>query len=80
MVRRTQPHSIDAKRIDVEMYREYLKARGIAATTRAFKLSIIRRFYAAAVRHELISKKPGGRRARRARTYGARRFDEGAGN
>ena len=49
---------IEAKRIDIEMYREGLKARGIAATTRAFKLSIIRRFYAAAVRHELINKNP----------------------
>lgn len=49
---------IEAKRIDIEMYREGLKARGIAATTRAFKLSIIRRFYAAAVRHELIHKNP----------------------
>ena len=49
---------LDARRDDVERYREELKAKGIAVTTRAHKLSIVRRFYAAAIRHELIAKNP----------------------
>ena len=49
---------IAATRTDVEIYREQLKAAGIAASTRALKLSVVRRFYAAAVRHELIVKNP----------------------
>ncbi len=49
---------LDAKRDDVERYREGLKAAGICVTTRAMKLSIVRRFYDAAIRHELVAKNP----------------------
>ena len=45
-------------RHEVELYRQSLKDRGMAVSTRALKLSIIRRFYAAAVRHELIRINP----------------------
>ncbi len=45
-------------RHEVELYRESLKNRGMAVSTRAFKLSIIRRFYAAGVRHGLINVNP----------------------
>ena len=45
-------------RHEVEMYREHLKQRGLAVSTRAFKLSIVRRFYDAAVRHNLIAQNP----------------------
>ena len=45
-------------RHEVEMYREDLKQRGLAVSTRAFKLSIIRRFYDAAVRHGLAQTNP----------------------
>ena len=45
-------------RSEVELYRESLKQRGMAVATRAFKLSIVRRFYAAAVRHGLIATNP----------------------
>ncbi len=47
-----------ATRDDIEKFRESLKNRGIAVATRGFKLSIIRRFYDAAIRHELIAKNP----------------------
>ncbi|PQV65342.1 integrase/recombinase XerD [Abditibacterium utsteinense] len=47
-----------ASRDDIEKFRESLKNRGIAVTTRQMKLSIVRRFYDAAIRHELISKNP----------------------
>ncbi len=46
------------QRDDVERYRAELKTAGIAVATRATKLSIIRRFYAAAVRHRLIQANP----------------------
>ena len=49
---------LEARRDDVERYRMELKAAGIVTSTRAHKLSIVRRFYAAAVRHELIAKNP----------------------
>ncbi len=49
---------LDARRDDVERYREELKAKGISVSTRAHKLSIVRRFYDAAIRHELIAKNP----------------------
>ena len=45
-------------RNEVERYREDMKKRGLAVTTRAFKLSIVRRFYAAALRHGLIHTNP----------------------
>ncbi len=45
-------------RNEIERYREDMKSRGLAVATRAFKLSIVRRFYAAAVRHGLISTNP----------------------
>ena len=45
-------------RNEVELYREHLKKRGLAVSTRAFKLSIVRRFYAAAVRHGLLQTNP----------------------
>ncbi len=47
-----------AGRDDVERYRESLKNRGMATTTRQSKLSIVRRFYAAAIRHGLLEKNP----------------------
>jgi len=49
---------LHATRTDIERFREGLKAAGLAATTRALKISIVRRFYAAAVRHDLIAKNP----------------------
>ncbi|RYX85933.1 hypothetical protein EON83_04030 [bacterium] len=49
---------LEVRRSDVELYRAELKAAGIVTTTRATKLSIVRRFYDAAVRHELIAKNP----------------------
>ncbi len=49
---------IFATRTDVETYREELKRAGMAASTRSLKMSIVRRFYAAAVRHELVVKNP----------------------
>lgn len=47
-----------ASRADIEAFRESLKNRGLSATTRQSKLSIVRRFYAAAIRHNLIEKNP----------------------
>ncbi len=47
-----------ASRDDIELFRESLKNRGMATTTRQSKLSIVRRFYAAAIRHGLIEKNP----------------------
>lgn len=51
---------IDARRADVETYRESLKARGLSTSTRSHKLSIIRRFYAAAIKHDLLEANPAG--------------------
>ncbi|BCM94270.1 tyrosine recombinase XerD [Abditibacteriota bacterium] len=51
-------HPLMVERDDVERYRAELKKAGIAVSTRATKLSIIRRFYAAAVRHRLIQTNP----------------------
>ena len=56
-----QSQGYDAAHIsrhEVEMYRESLKQRGLAVSTRAFKLSIIRRFYDSAVRHGLAQTNP----------------------
>lgn len=50
-----------AKRSDVEAYREAMKAAGLSVATRARKLSIVRRFYEAAVAHELIASNPAER-------------------
>ncbi len=50
--------TLHATKNEVELFRESLKNRGIAVTTRQFKLSIIRRFYDAAIRHDLIQKNP----------------------
>jgi len=47
-----------ADRDKIERYRESLKERGMSVTTRQFKLSIIRRFYDAALRYDLILKNP----------------------
>jgi site-specific recombinase XerD len=47
-----------ARRFDVEAYREALKASGMAVATRKHKLSIIRRFYAAAQKYALIQHNP----------------------
>lgn len=47
-----------ARRSDVERYREMLKAQGAAVTTRSHKLSIIRRFYDAAVKHGVLEVNP----------------------
>jgi site-specific recombinase XerD len=51
-------HPARAKRGDVERYREQLKIQGSAVTTRSHKLSIIRRFYDAAVKHGLLEVNP----------------------
>jgi site-specific recombinase XerD len=42
----------------IERYREALKLRGMSVTTRQFKLSIIRRFYDAALRYDLVKINP----------------------
>lgn len=47
-----------ATRTHVETYREELKARGLSVATRSRKLSIIRRFYDAAVKYELLKVNP----------------------
>lgn len=47
-----------ARRSDVEAYRQALKAAGMAVATRKHKLSIIRRFYAAAQKYALIQYNP----------------------
>jgi site-specific recombinase XerD len=47
-----------ATRDHIELFRESLKNRGLTVKTRQFKLSIVRRFYDAAVRHNLIEKNP----------------------
>lgn len=47
-----------ATRDHIELFRESLKNRGISVKTRQFKLSIVRRFYAAAIRHKLIQTNP----------------------
>ena len=49
---------LDATRDDVEFFRESLKQNGATVATRRFKLSIIRRFYDAALRYELLAKNP----------------------
>ena len=45
-------------RHEIEMYRESMKERGFAVSTRAFKLSIVRRFYDSAVRHGFAQTNP----------------------
>jgi site-specific recombinase XerD len=50
-----------AQRRHIEAYREHLKARGLSATTRSHKLSIVRRFYEAAVKHGLMDVNPAQR-------------------
>lgn len=47
-----------ATRTHVETYREELKTRGLSVSTRSRKLSIIRRFYDAAVKYELLKVNP----------------------
>jgi site-specific recombinase XerD len=47
-----------ARREDVVEYREALKVAGNSVATRKFKLSIVRRFYAAMVRHGLMAGNP----------------------
>ncbi len=49
---------LDVTRHEVQLYRESLKNRGLAVSTRAFKLSIVRRFYDAALRHNLVKQNP----------------------
>lgn len=51
-------HPAYARRSDVESYREELKARGISVATRRLKLSVIRRFYAAGIKHGLWRENP----------------------
>lgn len=48
----------DARRSDIVAYREDLKRQGISVTTRSHKLSIVRRFYEAAVQAGLIAGNP----------------------
>ncbi|RYX84270.1 integrase [bacterium] len=45
-------------RRDVELYRAFLKESGNAVATRSRKLSIVRRFYEAAIKHELVKENP----------------------
>ena len=49
---------LEVSRHHVQLYRESLKGRGLAVSTRAFKLSIVRRFYDAALRHDLVARNP----------------------
>ena len=46
------------RRAHIEAYRQELKNGGISVTTRSHKLSIIRRFYDAAVKHGLMEQNP----------------------
>ncbi len=50
-----------ATRRHIEAYREDLKNRGLNVSTRSHKLSIVRRFYEAALKHELIDVNPAAR-------------------
>ena len=47
-----------ARRIHIEMYREEMKQQGLHVTTRSHKLSIVRRFYDAAVQAGLRETNP----------------------
>lgn len=54
-------HNVDpaqARRIHIEMYREEMKQQGLYVTTRSHKLSIVRRFYDAAVQAGLRETNP----------------------
>ncbi len=54
-------HDVDparARRIHIEMYREEMKQQGLYVTTRSHKLSIVRRFYDAAVEAGLRQTNP----------------------
>jgi site-specific recombinase XerD len=55
---RNQIEPLAATRDHVELYRFNLKTQKMAASTRSFKLSIVRRFYAAAIRHGLLQTNP----------------------
>lgn len=57
--RSMQIEPLTAKRIDLLRYRDALKTRGMVVGTRAKKLSIVRRFYASALREGLIRTNPG---------------------
>lgn len=46
------------QRRDIIAYREHLKKEGIAVSTRKLKLSIVRRFYDAAIRHGFVTRNP----------------------
>jgi site-specific recombinase XerD len=60
---------VQARRGDVESFREAMKQAGLSVATRAHKLSIVRRFYEAALSHGLIERNPAERvRAGRDRT------------
>ena len=53
--------SVDPRQVTrrhIEAYREELKRRGNAVTSRSHKLSIVRRFYEAAVKHGLLEVNP----------------------
>jgi len=47
-----------AVRGDIEEYRRQLREGGLSVATRSHKLSIVRRFYDAAVRHDLMAANP----------------------
>ena len=49
---------VEVRRADVERYRADLKLAGNAVATRARKLSIVRRFYEAALKHGLVRDNP----------------------
>jgi site-specific recombinase XerD len=48
----------DARRQDVELYRFEMRSRGLTVATRKQKLSIIRRFYDAAVKYNILAVNP----------------------
>ncbi|HVF10611.1 MAG TPA: tyrosine-type recombinase/integrase [Abditibacteriaceae bacterium] len=50
-----------AKRSHIEAYREALKLSGLGVATRSRKLSILRRFYDAAVKHEILRVNPAAK-------------------
>lgn len=53
-----QVRPVEAQRRHVEAYREHLKAAGHTVATRSMRLSVIRRFYDAGIRHGLMQHNP----------------------
>ena len=55
---RRQVDPVAARRSHIEAYRAELKAAGLSVSTRSHKLSIIRRFYDAGVKHGVLKTNP----------------------